>query len=253
MTPIRPPAQDVIDTLLARWRGNAAVEAVLLFGSHAHGLSTDGSDIDLSVLASDPPRVPDHGLHRFRGHLVEIFVNTRSFYESTFERFHADNSRIAQSQFASARVLFDRHGEGAAIQQAARDWLARPHNQQTPHQAEWPKRVVWLGFHRLERAVQCAAPSLSFALHGFVYDVYAKYAAFLGQPVMPTDRLESYLADGRKRQSYLQSPFPDAAFSQTLLEALRERSEPQLFELARRLKDQALGGMGGFEPNQLPG
>src|SRR5688500_5441914 len=95
----RPSAQWVIDRLVARWSGNPAVEAVLLFGSHAHGLATEWSDIDLSVLASDPDLVPGQGLCRFHGHLVDVFINTRGFYEGTFERFHADNSRIAQSQF----------------------------------------------------------------------------------------------------------------------------------------------------------
>ena len=230
-----PPAQRVIEALVAKWRAHPAVEAVLLFGSHAHALATDWSDIDLSVLASEPEVVPGHGLHRFHGHLVEVFVNTRGFYESTFPRFHADNSRIAQSQFASARPLFDRHGEGAAIQRTAREWLAKPSVRQTVQQAEWVKRVIWLGFHRLHHAVASDRPGTGFALHGFVYDVYAKYAGFLGQPVMPTDRLEGYLTDGLKRESYLQDAFPDADFGRTLLLAVREPSQTKLAELARVL------------------
>jgi predicted nucleotidyltransferase len=253
MTIDRPPAREVIATLVARWRGNAAVEAVLLFGSHAHGLATDRSDIDLSVLASQPALVPGHGLHRFQGHLVEVFVNTRGFYEGTFQRFHADNSRIAQSQFASAKILFDRCGEAAGIQRAAREWLDKPRIRQTPQEAEWPKRVIWLQFHRLDRVVRDGRPSAGFALHSFVHHVYAAYARFLGQPAMPADRLEGYLADDSKRESYLQEPFPDGAFGRTLLQALRERCEPELFELARGLKDQALRGMGGFEPAEMPG
>lgn len=252
MTLDRPPAQEVIATLMARWRRNAWVEGVLLFGSHAHGLATDRSDIDLSVLASQPALVPGHGLHHFQGHLVEVFVNTRGFYESTFQRFHADNSRIAQSQFASAKILFDLNGEAAGIQLAAREWLAKPRIRQTPQEAEWPKRVIWLQFGRLESIVQDGRPSAGFALHGFVHQVYAMYATFLGQPVMPMDRLEPYLADGPKRESYLQEPFPDGTFGHTLLQALRERSEHRLFALARGLKDQALRGMGGFEPGEMP-
>ena len=88
-------------------------------------------------------------------------------------------------------------------------------------------------------------------MHGFIYDVYAEYAVFLGEPVMPTDRLEDYLANHAKRQHYLQDPFPDAGFSQMLLQALRERCESEKFELARALKDQAFRGMGGFEPAEL--
>ena len=249
----RPPAQWVIDTLAERWRGNPAVEAVLLFGSHAHGLATERSDIDLSILASDPTLVPGEGLWRFQGHLVEVFVNTRGYYESTFERFHADNSRIAQSQFASARILFDRGGEGAALQRAGREWVAKPRVRQTARQAEWAKRVIWLAFYRLEQVVEAGRPALGFVVHGFVYDVYTKYAAFLGQPVMPADRLEAYLADDQKRESYLQDPFPDADFGLTLLHALRETSEAKSFDLARELKNQALRGMGGFEPSQMAG
>ena len=61
----------------------------------------------------------------------------------------------------------------------------------------------------------------------------------------------SVLANHAKRQHYLQDPFLDAGFSQTLLQALRERCESEKFELARALKDQALRGMGGFEPAEL--
>lgn len=68
---------------------------------------------------------------------------------------------------------------------------------------------------------------------------------------MPTDRLEDYLANHAKRQHYLQDPFADAGFSQMLLQALREHCESEMFELARALKDQALRGMGGFEPAEL--
>ena len=253
MTPDRPPAQEVIDTLVQRWRGNPAVESVLLFGSHAHGFANESSDFDLSVLASEPASVPGEGLRRFRGHLVELFVNTRAFYEKSFQRFHADNSRIAQSQFASAKILFDRRGEALALQRTAREWLDKPRVTQTAQQAEWPKRVIWSRFHRLEHVVESGGPALDFVLHGFVYDVYAKYAAFLGQPVMPTDRLDDYLADDSKRQRYLQEPFSDSDFGETLLQALPRAIRIKKLELARRLKDLALRGMGGFEPEDLPG
>src|SRR4051812_11798045 len=86
------PAIEVIEKLVAQWRANAAVEAVLLFGSHAHGTTTDQSDIDLYVLASNAAQVTGDGLHWMSGHLVEVFVNTRSFFEGHFERFHADHS-----------------------------------------------------------------------------------------------------------------------------------------------------------------
>jgi hypothetical protein len=128
--------------------------------------------------------------------------------------------------------------------------LAQP---ATARQAEWPRRVIRLAFHRLEQVVQSRRPALGFDALGFVYDVYAKYAAFLGQPVMPADRLEAYLADDPKRESYLQDPFPDADFGRTLLQAVREGSEMKRFDLARRLKDCALRGMGGFDPREMAG
>ena len=246
-----PPAREVIETLVARWRANPAVEAVLLFGSHAHGVATDGSDIDLYVLASDPARVAGDGLHWVRGHLVEAFVNTRAFYETHFERFHADNSRVGQSQFASAKLLFDRRGEGAAIQRAANEWLAKPRIRQTAKQAYWPKRIIWSRFRRLEDLAPRGSAAFGFVVQSFIFDVYAKYAAFLGQPVMPPDRLEDYLADGSQRQRYLQEPFPDEQFSGVLLRALRTASVAERIELARRLKEIALRGMGGFEPIEM--
>lgn len=249
----RPAAWVVIETLVARWSADPSVEAVLLFGSHAHGAAQAGSDIDLYVLASDPSRVAGDGLHWMEGHLVEAFVNTRSFFEGHFERFHADNSRVGQSQFVTAKLLFDRRGEGAAIQQTAKEWLAKPRVGQSVGQAYWPKRIIWSRFHRLEELERGSSAAFAFAVHGFIYDVYSKYAAFLGQPVMPTDRLEDYLADDSKRRRYLQEPFPDLAFADVLLRALRAGSAGERFELARQLKEIALREMGGFEPGEMAG
>jgi predicted nucleotidyltransferase len=248
-----PAARELIDTLVARWSANPFVEAVLLFGSHAHGAAQARSDIDLYVLASDASQVADDGLHWMEGHLVEVFVNTRSFFEGHFERFHADHSRVGQSQFATATLLFDRRGEGTAIQQTAQEWLAKPRMRQTTEQAYWPKRIIWSRFHRLEELAQRGNAALGFVVHGFIYDVYSKYAAFLGQPVMPADRLEDYLADDSKRRRYLQEPFPDDDFTDVLLRAVRAASDAERFELARQLKEIALREMGGFEPGEMAG
>jgi predicted nucleotidyltransferase len=248
-----PTARKLIDTLAGRWSANPFVEAVLLFGSHAHGAAHARSDIDLYVLASDPAQVAGDGLRWMEGHLMEVFVNTRSFFEGHFERFHADNSRVGQSQFATAQLLFDPRGEGAAIQLAAREWLAKPRIRQTTEQAYWPKRIIWSRFHRLDELAQGENAALGFVVHGFIYDVYSRYAAFLGQPVMPTDRLEDYLADDSKRRRYLQEPFPDDAFADVLLCAMRASSDDERFELARQLKEIALREMGGFEPGETAG
>src|SRR4051812_45736472 len=166
-----PAARELIDTLVARWSANPFVEAVLLFGSHAHGAAQARSDIDLYVLASDPSQVAGDGLHWMEGHLVEVFVNTRSFFESHFERFHADNSRVGQSQFATAELLFDRRGEGAAIQETAKRWLVKPRIRQAAEKAYWPKRIIWSRFHRLDGMKDGARAVFGFAVHGFIYDV----------------------------------------------------------------------------------
>ena len=248
----RPPSPSVavINELVAGWKLNSAVSAVILFGSHAHGTAREKSDIDVYVLATNVAAVEGDGLYFVRGFLIEAFVNTRAYFEGHFERFHADNSRIGQSQFASGIILFDRTNEGWAIQQTAREWLAKPRVGQTVEQAYWPKRIIWSRFVRLEDMVRRGQPAVLFVLRSFCYDVYRKYAAFLGQPIMPTDQIEEYLSNAAMRKKYLLDPFPDAEFATMLRGALRPMATNDLLELARRIKDRALAAMGGFEVKQ---
>ncbi|MDB5324750.1 MAG: polymerase beta domain protein region [Phycisphaerales bacterium] len=244
------PSVAVINDLVTAWKSNPAVEAVILFGSHAHGTAGKNSDIDFYILTQNVAAVSGDGMYFVHGFLIEAFINTRAYFEGHFERFHADNSRIGQSQFASGIILFDRTNEGWTIQQTAREWLAKPRIGQTSEQAYWPKRMIWSRFVRLEDMVRRGQPALLFVLRSFAYDVYRKYAAFLGQPVIPTDQIEDYLSNAAHRKQYLLDPFPDAEFATMLRSALRPMATNDLFELVRRIKDHALAAMGGFEVKQ---
>jgi predicted nucleotidyltransferase len=238
---------EMIDQLITSWRANPDVESILLFGSHATGHASPDSDIDLYVLIRDGAKLEFPALCRIDGHLLETFIGTRRFFEGSFERFHNDNSRIGQTQFATAKVLFDRNGEGAGIQSSARQWLEKPRITQTVQQAYWPKRVIYSSFDRLERLYQTQSPAFRHAYHAFVQSVYSKYAGFLGEPVMDADRLLAYLGDERRREQYLQRPFSDATFAGLLTCALSETDLAPMFSRARELRDHAIHAMGGLE------
>ncbi len=243
---MRTPVE-IIHQLENTWRADPNVESIFLFGSHATGTASPKSDIDLCVLLREGATLGFPGLCRIDGHLIETFAGSRTFFEKFFERFHKDNSRIGQTQFATAKILFDRNGEGEAIQKVAREWLEKPSIKQTIDQAYWPKRMILSSFERLERLSQSHSPAFRHAYHAFVQSVYSKYAAFLGEPVMEADRLFPYLIDSRKREQYLQRPFSDATFAQLLTCALTETEFAPMLSHARQLQQHAITAMGGQE------
>ena len=240
-----PP--EIIDSLSARWSTNSDVEAIFLFGSHASGHASESSDIDLGVVLRDGKTLDFLGLSRIDGHLIETFTGSRAFFEKFFEHFHKDNSRIGQTQFATAKLLFDRNGEGTALQAIAKEWLAKPRIKQTVEQAYWPKRVVFSSFERLERIYQSQRPDFLHAYHAFLQNTYSKYAAFLGEPPMDADRVLTYFTDPERRVQYLQQPFSDADFTMLFVAALSESNADAMLVSARCLRDHALQHMGGFQ------
>jgi predicted nucleotidyltransferase len=240
-------AAEIIRKLAEQWAADPAVDAIFLFGSHATGTANPESDIDLCVLLREGATFDFPGLCRIEGHLVETFTGSRAFFEKFFEHFHKDNSRIAQTQFATAKILFDRNGQGAAVQSVAHQWLEKPRVTQTVEQAYWPKRIIFSSFERLERLYQMQSPAFRHAYHAFVQSVYSKYAAFLGEPVMDADRLLAYLTNEARRQQYLQRPFSDATFAQLLTCALSESELAPMLSHARQMQQHAIAAMGGQE------
>jgi hypothetical protein len=244
-----PPAdwRGVVDCLLARWKQNPDVEAVLLVGSYATDGAGAGSDIDFSVLLKPGAKWDEPGLQRIDGFLLEIFGGQRSFFESFFEKYHADNSRIAQTQFATSKVLFDRNGEAEAIRVTARQWLDKPRiRANDPKQTEWPRRIIWSNYLRLEEAAAQHRPDFVYAYHHYLHAVYSTYAAFLGMPVMDSYRTYRYFTDAMLRRRYLQEDFPDGAFASDFVAAMRQTQADEMLRSARALRDRALKAMGGF-------
>jgi hypothetical protein len=238
--------QPIVTSLLNRWKQNPDVEAVLLIGSCAQGAASPGSDIDLSVIIAPTATLNEPRLRIINGWPVETFTGTRASFESNFEHFHNDNTRIPQIQFATAQILFDRTGQAAAIQQTARDWLAKPRIPQDPAKTYWPKRTLWLDYNHLERIHRNARPDFTHAYHAYIRNAYSKYAVFLGQPVMEADRVHSYFTDPAARQRYLQEPFPDALFAHLFIAALTASNPSTFLDHARSLRDHTLHQMGGL-------
>ncbi|MFD7641646.1 nucleotidyltransferase domain-containing protein [Kitasatospora sp. NPDC059795] len=93
--------------------------AAVLAGSAASGRATASSDLDIAVL------MPEDGATyretvRFEDRVVELFVHTQTGLTDIFAVDAASRRAVAQSMYATGRVLLDPHGHGARARARAR-------------------------------------------------------------------------------------------------------------------------------------
>ncbi len=91
-------------------------EAVLLMGSHARGDAMAHSDVDLLAIGEGPEYV----LQRRCGYLFAVSWTTVAAVERSFAE--PASAGYAVQGWRDARILADRDGLAAGLQEAAREW-----------------------------------------------------------------------------------------------------------------------------------
>jgi hypothetical protein len=98
----------------------------VLAGSTARGEATASSDLDLVVLLPGPP-APMRRTERVDGQLVEFFVHTEDSFHAFVERERVQRRSPLLHMVAHGRIVGDRDGLAARMQEAARAlWNAGP-------------------------------------------------------------------------------------------------------------------------------
>jgi predicted nucleotidyltransferase len=98
----------------------------VLAGSAARGEATASSDLDLVVLLPGPP-APMRRTERVDGRLVELFVHTEDSFHAFVERERVQRRSPLLHMVARGRIISDRDGLAARVQEAARAlWSAGP-------------------------------------------------------------------------------------------------------------------------------
>lgn len=238
--------EPALESFLRPWRRRRNVTGALVCGSYVTGDASAHSDVDVQILLADGTSWEERGNDVVDGYLFEYFANTAERKRAYFQEGMALNRPATATMFVTGRVIFDDDGGVARLRRDAARVLRRPYAALSRRQVERTKYADWDSLDNLEDLAARGVP-LAHAYHAHLQGIYADYARFLRQPVLPAPQLYRYLSDPWFRRKYRLEPFPDATFRRLLTSALEARGRPAMLASARQLTRHVLRRLGGFD------
>ena len=96
----KPQIRKIIESFKGRLKRKMNIEAVLLFGSHAKGLATKDSDIDLVIISKDFQRYKKHRNRILKMYDIWNFEYPADFLCYTPKEFEALSKKITIAKTA---------------------------------------------------------------------------------------------------------------------------------------------------------
>jgi len=219
------------------------IAGTMVCGSFVTGAPGPRSDVDVHLVLRPGTRWRQRGNRVIDGIVVEYFANPPEQIRAYFRNDHADNRRMAATQFATGRILEDGRGVVRRLVAEARAWMRKPF---APPSRAWIELTKYGLFDHLDNlldAVERGAPDAAYLYFTLVGLAGESYARFAREPVPSGAQAYRMLTSARTRRKYLAELPRDRRFARLHASALAK------FEPARAsaLVGHVLRRMGGFE------
>ncbi|WP_240911763.1 nucleotidyltransferase domain-containing protein [Thermococcus sp. M36] len=232
-----------MEIFLKEWKEKDFVEAALLTGSHATGMETVHSDVDVYIILSEDVRWRERGNKVIDGVLIEYFANPPRQIKHYFEKEHEEGSRCTARIVAIGKVLFDKTGITEELKKEALEYMRKPFERPDGVWVEIAKYGLWDHLDSVKDAKERNDPSFSHLYHIAINETLRIYSKFLCVEGPPASKAYRLFTEEGFRKAYLFEPFPDERFVELFLKAMRNEEVEALEELISHVFEK----MGGFD------
>lgn len=234
--------QTALNEFLKEWKEKEFVEAALLTGSHAIGVETKHSDVDVYIVLSNDVDWRERGNRIINDVLIEYFVNPPKQIKHYFEKEFKQNKRSTARIVTIGKVLFDKTGIIEELKREALEYMKKPFKKPDDVWVETAKYFFWDSLDGLKDAKERKDPSFSYLYYLTLNKALEVYSKFLCVEVPPASKVYRLFIDENFRKAYLFEKFPDEKFVSLFLEAIEDEELESLEELILYVFDK----MGGF-------
>ncbi len=232
-----------LEKFLDEWRKKGFVEAALLTGSHAIGMETKYSDVDVYIILSEDVEWRERGNKIIDGVLIEYFANPPRQIKHYFKKEHAEGSRCTARIVAIGKVLFDKSGITEKLKKEALKYMKKPFERPDGVWVEIAKYGLWDMLDSVKDAKERNDPSFSYLYHIALNETLKIYSKFLCVEVPPASKVYRLFTEEGFREAYLFGAFPDERFVELFLRATGNEEVEMLEELISHVFEK----MGGFD------
>ena len=221
---------------------NKHVLGCYFYGSYLTGLNHKGSDIDLHIVFDDSDK--DHlirGTKYSSGIKIEYFEKPISdLYLSIDNGFYFRNAAWL-SIIGTSRILFDKTGALARLQEYARDVYNKPLPRLDDESIKERVSIINNRMEKLEEFANNGAPNFVHLYHLTIDKIRRFYHDRKGLAQVQTSKVYRVYTDNRYRESYSGYEIPEPEFVEMYLDAISDDSSsyPQRFEKLKQLYEYA--------------
>lgn len=225
-----------------------SLNGILITGSYAKNIQHPGSDIDVVLISKSKSKIRKRGNIIVDGVMVEYYVNT---YQQILKYFEVDKEHYNPMIYFSileGKIVFEKYGILSRLKKMAKLWMDKQFPSVKNTSVEFAKYVISDTLNKMESLYRKRSDSFTFSYFINLKNMYESYAKYLRQPILKEYMLTDYFSKNN-RLSELINKFPDDTFSHLFYKALTCTKIDEQMKLYKKVSDQVLERMGGFEMN----
>jgi len=220
---------------------------VLVCGSYITGNPTLHSDLDVHIILNDNVNYRERGNKVIDGLLIEYFANPSKQILRYFEDDFNEGQLMAQTQFATGKIILDKTGDVAILKEKALMMIDTFYENgiDTPFMSDLTKYFLWDMLDDLLDAYEIGKQDFDFLYFNSLSRMMTFYMQSINRPYNFKTILGN-VSDDTFRGKYLLRELPDATIRGLIAKSITTADKRERLDIYERLTKTILDCFGGF-------
>lgn len=207
--------EKALSQFLDQWRSKKYVIGILLTGSHAVGLQTDNSDIDIRIIFDSSKNKTLKGLEIIDNHKFSYLGRNIESIKKKFNNEFLNRQKFEAYIFNVGKILYDRKNVMSGLKELAQVYVSTPLLKKTHIKSEVKAGLYGLYNHKNHiLSLDESSPFFSYHYYIFLKKILFYYSSYLGYETFLDTKTEKVLCDLTYREHYHWPEFPDKKFTE---------------------------------------
>jgi len=239
--------KEKLDIFLSDFEYIDDVVGVLVCGSYITGNPTSHSDLDVHIILDNCVGYRERGNRIIDGLLIEYFANPPKQIMCYFDDDFQDKSLMAQTQFATGKIIMDTTGDVAMLKEKAKSMISDFYGSRktNPSMSDIDKYFLWDMLDDLQDAYENQRQDFDFLYFNLLNKLISTYMNCIKLP-FNIKTIYGNITDEVVRGKYLLRELPDPMIKDLILEAIVVAEKSKKIEIYEKLTNTILNDFGGF-------
>ena len=239
--------EEKLDIFLSDFEHIDDAIGVLVCGSYVTGNPTLHSDLDVHIILNDNVNYREQGNKVIDGLLIEYFANPPKQIFRYFEDDFNEGKLMAQTQFATGKIIQDKTGNVAILKEKALMMIDAfyENGTKTPSMSDLTKYFLWDMLDDLLNAYEIGKLDFDFLYFNSLSRMMSFYMQCINRPYNIKTILGN-VSDDMVRGKYLLRELPDATIRGLIAKSITTADKRERLDIYERLTKTILDSFGGF-------